>query len=210
MPLRKPTPSPKGETDVRAAILEVARGLFLRFGLRKTTMEDIAAAMGKRKSFLYYYFAGKQDVLTAVAEKEFADIAAVVHAAVEEAGDPGSRLRTYFIVRAQQIEHRLGVQGAWESGLSTRDDAAEILQLNEQRRSFDAHEEHYLASLLRDGIRSKAFRPMSDAEVSAFCRFVFAALRGLELEFIIDQHAAEGVISRLELTASVLLTGLLA
>ena len=40
-------------------VIEAAKVLFQRYGLKKTTMEDIAKFVGKGKSTLYYYFPSK-------------------------------------------------------------------------------------------------------------------------------------------------------
>ncbi|MFW6389223.1 MAG: TetR/AcrR family transcriptional regulator, partial [Marinilabiliaceae bacterium] len=55
-----------GQDTVRIAILKSARELFAKFGYRKTTMEDIAQALRKGKSSLYYYFKNKEEIFQAV------------------------------------------------------------------------------------------------------------------------------------------------
>ena len=42
-------------------IINGAKKLVQQYGLKKTTMEDIAKAAGKSKSTLYYYFKDKED-----------------------------------------------------------------------------------------------------------------------------------------------------
>ena len=50
---------------IRADILRAAEALFQKWGLKKTTMEDIAKEAGKGKSTLYYYFKSKAEILLA-------------------------------------------------------------------------------------------------------------------------------------------------
>jgi len=45
----------KLEKDVREIIIEAARGIFARFGFRKTTMDEIAQLAHKAKSSIYHY-----------------------------------------------------------------------------------------------------------------------------------------------------------
>ena len=59
----------KDEVIVRE-IVSSARGLFEKFGLKKTTMEDIAKEAGKGKSSLYYYFESKYEIFEAVVDQE--------------------------------------------------------------------------------------------------------------------------------------------
>ena len=53
--------------QVRDEILRAAMELFTKYGIDKTTMENIAEAAGKGKSTLYYYFKTKEDVFSAAA-----------------------------------------------------------------------------------------------------------------------------------------------
>jgi AcrR family transcriptional regulator len=47
-------------TARRAAILEAATGVFLRYGFRKTSMDDLARAAGLSRQGLYLHFATKE------------------------------------------------------------------------------------------------------------------------------------------------------
>ena len=44
------------EEQLREESITAAQKLFQQYGLHKTTMEDIAKAMGRGKSTLYYYY----------------------------------------------------------------------------------------------------------------------------------------------------------
>lgn len=49
----------------RAAILEAAKGVFLRYGYRKTSMDDLARAAGLSRQGLYLHFATKDALFKA-------------------------------------------------------------------------------------------------------------------------------------------------
>ena len=54
----------------RESILKIAREIFSKYGYKKTTLDDIANAVRKGKSSLYYYFESKEDLFQAVIMKE--------------------------------------------------------------------------------------------------------------------------------------------
>ena len=54
----------------RENILKIAREIFSKYGFKKTTLDDIANAVRKGKSSLYYYFESKEDLFQAVILKE--------------------------------------------------------------------------------------------------------------------------------------------
>ena len=200
---------PKGGDEIREAILDTARDLLRRYGLRKLTMEDIAVAMGKRKSFLYYYFSGKQDVLAAIVEREFIRISQTIRAAVGAKDNPVDRVRAYFSVRAEQIAKRRAEYDDAKFGSIFAGDAVDILQLTEDRRKFDEGEARYLADLLLEGVRTKVFCRLSEKEVMTFCQFALSAVRGTELELFLDPSLSEGLKTRMDVTFDILLNGLL-
>ncbi|HXL00524.1 MAG TPA: TetR/AcrR family transcriptional regulator [Dysgonamonadaceae bacterium] len=49
--------------EMRNTIICKAGELFGRYGYKKTTMDDIADALQKGKSSIYYYFQNKEDIL---------------------------------------------------------------------------------------------------------------------------------------------------
>lgn len=202
--------APTREDETREAILSTARELLRRYGLRKTTMEDIATAMGKRKSFLYYYFPGKPEVVAAIVEKEYQEIIQAIRAAVGQQSNPADRVRTYFSVRAEQIARRRAEYASDPRfGWSLGEDVVDLLQLSEDRRKFDESEVRYLADLILEGVRSKVFRSLSEKDVLTFCQFALSSLRGTELELFLDPTAAQNLKARLDISFEILFHGLL-
>jgi len=83
----------KEKVDNRTSIVEKAREIFAHYGFRKTTMNEIADGVGKRKSSLYYYFDSKEDVYRAVIEKEAETMKEKLLYAVSKEKDPVEMLR---------------------------------------------------------------------------------------------------------------------
>ena len=61
----RPRLRPASDADVppREEILDAAAGLFVSQGLAATTTRQIAERVGIRQASLYYYFAGKDEIL---------------------------------------------------------------------------------------------------------------------------------------------------
>jgi len=60
--------------STREIIIDVAAGLFATAGLRRTTMETIAASAGRGRRTVYMYFSNKAEIYEAVVEKEIKQI----------------------------------------------------------------------------------------------------------------------------------------
>ena len=93
----------KDELMIRE-ILSAAKNLFAHHGLKKTTMEDIANAMGKGKSTLYYYFPGKTEIFEAVVEEELKNLLRLTRQAINLASSAKDKLKAYSRTRARVME----------------------------------------------------------------------------------------------------------
>ncbi len=58
------------DMDHKERIQDKAHELFLRYGIRSISMDDIAAQLGMSKKTLYQFFADKDELVDAVVEKE--------------------------------------------------------------------------------------------------------------------------------------------
>jgi AcrR family transcriptional regulator len=63
-------PLPVDQSTKNDEILEAARTVFIRHGIKKATMDDIAKMISITRTALYYYYKNKQDLLTAVLDQE--------------------------------------------------------------------------------------------------------------------------------------------
>lgn len=96
----------KGETK-RDRVLDAARNLFLRNGLRGTTMEAIAREAGIAKPTLYAHFPDKDAVFVAIVEQMLAAKLAAFEAGLESDGPVeiriGAALAAEFAVVAATV-----------------------------------------------------------------------------------------------------------
>lgn len=83
-----------------AAKLPAAAALFAERGLDNTKIEDVAAATGVAKATLYYYFAGKEEILAFLLQDTLALIADEVTIAVQTPGTTAAE-RLTAVIRAQ-------------------------------------------------------------------------------------------------------------
>ena len=52
------------ETEVKKKILKAAESLFMKYGVRSISMDDIARHLAVSKKTLYQHFADKEDIVT--------------------------------------------------------------------------------------------------------------------------------------------------
>ena len=83
----------------RENILKIAREIFSKYGYKKTTLDDIANAVRKGKSSLYYYFKSKEDLFQAVIMKEVEILAHELEKVINRNSDPVDKLRDYILTK---------------------------------------------------------------------------------------------------------------
>lgn len=84
------------EHEVRRQILEAATLHFSIHGYRKTTVSELAKAIGFSKAYVYKFFESKQAIGAAICANCLSQIESEVSAALAEADTPPERLRRLF------------------------------------------------------------------------------------------------------------------
>ena len=157
--------TPQPETT-RGAILEAARGRFLRFGPRKTTMDEVARAAGCSRTTLYAHFRNMEDLYGSLLDQDAETFIRDATAAVETEATTGRKIRRILeITRSTYARNhvlRMAFTGDSEMSLErvasvyTRDQESRIIEL--------------LRHVLEEGIREGALREV-DAERVAYLMF---------------------------------------
>ena len=93
-----PAPPSRGPADhtVREQIVEAAGEHFRHYGYEKTTVSDLAKAIGFSKAYIYKFFDSKQEIGEAICAKTLSGIVATVEEAVAGANTPTEKLRRMF------------------------------------------------------------------------------------------------------------------
>lgn len=93
----------------REAILDVAMGLFARYGFRKTSVADIIRGAGVARATVYKYFSTKEDIFQAAIQREIQDILHSVREEAEKESTTRDRLRAAIRTHTAEIRKRVNV-----------------------------------------------------------------------------------------------------
>jgi len=111
--------------DKKEEILLAAEAAFLKYGIRKITLDDIAQSCGMKKTALYYYYKNKEAILAAMLEKKFLEVFEEVKREVGKADNVKDKLRSFMHGRINAMRNNLPLFNLISS---------------EENRSFRAHE----------------------------------------------------------------------
>ena len=160
------------DNEQKERILSAAKNLFSRFGLEKTTMEDIAKAAGKGKSSLYYYFKSKEEVYAEVIRKEIAGLKTTIRKAIEEEDDPYNKFTKFVVTRLNYLNEKA------DQYTTIKD---EYLKHYQFIQNLTADYSDWEMSTIKDIIeygRDKGLFLVTDSETIS--QAIFFALKGLE------------------------------
>lgn len=193
------------EERTRAEILDAALRLFQRLGIRKTTLEDIAGALGKKKSFLYYYYAGKDDIVTACVQREMNELLAHTRAEIARQPTPQAKVHAFFAAPLLQMLDRIRVFG--QAVDEMRAGGSELGLLTNLRATFYDRETQLLQQILEEGVQTKVFRPLKPSAMESLCGFAVAAMSGIEMGFVWGT-VPEAALKHLDEVTGILVRGL--
>jgi len=152
--------------STRSAILEAARGRFVRFGPRKTTMDEVARAAGCSRTTLYAHFRNMEDLYGSLLEQDAEAFIRDASEAVEQAVGAGAKIRamveTTRATYARNHVLRMAFTGDAEMSL---EGVARVYTRGQERRIVAL-----LQQILEDGVREGALREI-DPERVAYLMF---------------------------------------
>ena len=98
--LTSSAPPVRGPADhaVREQIVQAAEQHFSQYGYAKTTVSDLAKAIGFSKAYIYRFFDSKEAIGEVICSKTLSGIVATVEAAVAGASTPTEKFRQMFKV----------------------------------------------------------------------------------------------------------------
>lgn len=87
----------------RLAILESATRAFTAYGIRKTSMDDIARGAGVSRPALYLHFRNKEDIYRALVVAYYEEAVQAVAEALEGEGSVAEKLAAAFAVQGGEV-----------------------------------------------------------------------------------------------------------
>ncbi len=156
----------------RESILKIAQEIFSKYGYRKTTLDDIANAVRKGKSSLYYYFKSKEDLFQAVIMKEVELLRKELDKVVNRNTDPVDKLRDYLLTKITTFRNLANFYNALEN------DVTAIGFIEEVKNRYEQDEIRMIKRILIEGVRKNEFE-IYDFNLAAIG--ITMAIKGLEM-----------------------------
>ena len=182
------------------SILNTASKMFARYGLRKTSIEEMARVARVAKATIYSYFGNKDQVYLEVLSQEKNEIVARESSLVDQEALPADKLVTFVKAKFKYMRQAKNILNLDREGIENLLPSAESIRNELFEREVDI-----IHSILKDGVEKGVFH-INDFFLTA--RAIVHALRGFELNWLV-QESEEKVEHYLDELMSILFYGLM-
>ena len=184
----------------RENILKIAREIFSKYGYKKTTLDDIANAVRKGKSSLYYYFKSKEDLFQAVIMKEVDILAHELEIVINRNTDPVDKLRDYILTKLATFRGLANFYHAIENDVTAVD------FINEVKRRYEQDEIRMIKRILIEGVRKNVFE-IYDFNLAAIG--ITTAIKGLEMPLTAGSYGEINLESTVDTILKIMCYGIM-
>jgi len=185
-------------------IINSAKKLMQQYGLKKTTMEDIAKEAGKGKSTLYYYFKDKEEIFNKVINQEIDEFFNVVSSAVRKEADAIGMLKTYVVTKVKTLREKVNlytfvIDNDFQGRLNN--------EFGILRNKYDNEEKKLISSIFTRGVKTNLFKQEVMNEVDVLSELLVSCIRGVELD-IITRKRNKALAEKADLLVEMLVMGI--
>ena len=158
---------------VKNEIIAQAQKLFKQYGLKKTTMDEIASACGKAKSTLYHYFKNKEEVFDEVLNLELLNIRTVVSIEVDKQADFINKIKTYFRVFHQETLNKINLFRILKQEIKS-----ELIKSSRFNNVID-FEKKFLSGIILSGFQQGKLSELQEDDIPWFTGILLVAFMGI-------------------------------
>lgn len=166
---------------MREKILHIAAASFVSNGFQKTTLTNIAEILGKRKTFIYYYFQNKEAIFKAMVEIEASKLWHEINLILTD--EKYSVIEKFKAYIAFRVNHMHNVAAQFRL---LKSELFELLALIEEARlPFHQLEINALMKLLVSGKKNKVFEFQNEQIIA---KIIVNTLKRLEIPMYVSEQ----------------------
>ncbi len=186
--------------NMRNTIISIATDVFAKFGFKKTTVDDIAQALRKGKSSIYYYFKSKDEIFEAVVDREADVLRTKIKEVLNSSLNAMLKLREVIKLRLELVNEMVNYYA-----LLKNNDLTNLTFAEKLRSKFDEEEVRIVKEILEEGIDTGIFK-VKDTELSSIA--IITAMKGVEIPLLINSPKADDLEKVIDDMLDILFFGL--
>ena len=167
-------------------VIKAAQQLFRQYGLQKVTMDDVARAVGKGRSSLYYYYKNKIEIFGAVMDVEIGEILAEMARAVDKAVGVEEKIRAFCVTKLKEARKRREFYATLETAMDADERSHYAKAEHTIRAKMMAQEGDLVRKILTGGVANGELRPVDPKELEGLVFVLLSSIHGLKRELVTD------------------------
>jgi AcrR family transcriptional regulator len=176
------------EDVVQEQILQAAKRLFHVHGLHKVTMDDVAKAIGKGRSSLYYYYKSKDEIFDAVMNMEIREMLTAIAHAVDQVPTVEQKINAFCVAKLKVLRQKRAFYDTLDAGM----DADAMSHFNKtmvlHHNLIMRQEGALLNQILIFGMETGELRSMGKKDQDMVIFVLLSSLHGLKREMLMENN----------------------
>ena len=161
------------------SILDTAKKMFGRYGLQKTTLDEIARMARVAKATIYNYFGSKDCVYLEVLRRETNEIVEKISSSVDQQVSAGDKLVAFARAKFRYMRQAVNILNLDREGVEKLMPSAEGI-----RNELFEQEVNIIHSILKQGVQKGVF-DINNVPLAA--RAMGHALKGFEVNWLVQE-----------------------
>jgi AcrR family transcriptional regulator len=186
--------------NTKETILDAAKRLFIRFGKRKTSVDEIARTAQVGKGTVYFHFKSKEEIWDTIVGQAVNRTIGRITEALEKVKSAMEKLRVYIKIRYQVFREELDILNIQQGVLDEL-----FPEITDITRDLKTREMGFLSQIINYGIERGEFRRL---DVELLSMIMAAALEATG-EYWIKQVRLVGAEAAMDNLLNVFFHGLL-
>jgi AcrR family transcriptional regulator len=173
------------DQEIQDQILQAAKQLFQLHGFRRVTIDDIAKAIGKARSSLYYYYKTKEDILDAVITADISELMTAINLEVNRARSVEEKLNAFFLITLKIVIEKRGFFNSLEEGLNPGEISGFQKSKLAVHQKIRQQEATVLGQIITEGIEHGDLARLSRLDQEHLVFVLVSSLHGIKREMVI-------------------------
>jgi AcrR family transcriptional regulator len=173
------------DEEIQQQLLQAAKQLFQLHGFRKVTIDDIAKAIGKARSSLYYYYKTKEEILDAVIAAEIRELMTSIAGAVSQAQTSEAKITAFLLAKLRAVLEKRAFYNALDEGM----DAGELSAIQKTKLAIHLQlmqkEGELLGQIITEGTLRGELIELGEKDQQDLVFVLLCSLRGIKREMVI-------------------------
>ena len=176
------------DEQVRQTIIEAAKVVFQKWGLYKSTMEDIAKETGKAKSTLYYYFKNKEEIFEQVVRQELDEIIFNSLNSIQDLTSTREKLKKFITAMLNEVKNTISIYSLVKGEIGGNSKFIDSIhqQIYERVKKI-------IKEILDSGLSKKEFNFINESQADKASYVIYGILRGLMQFLFLDNDDPESI-----------------